>query len=189
MILAGQLADDEAVRRFQTEAEAAAKLDHPNIVPIYEIGEANGQHFFSMGFVEGRSLAERLREGPLGNRAAAEMILAVAQAVQYAHEAGVVHRDLKPGNVLLKPLRTATSPDAALHDTARGTKSTTLGVASSAAAPALGAIPMLTDFGLAKLQRGQDEVTSTGRVMGTPAYMPPEQAAGQTDRVGPRSDV
>ena len=88
MILAGQLASELDVRRFRTEAEAAAQLDHPGIVPIHEIGEHHGQHYFSMGFIEGTSLADKLAAGPLEPRAAAELVRQVAEAVQYAHERG-----------------------------------------------------------------------------------------------------
>ena len=88
MILAGQLANYTDVKRFYTEAEAAANLDHPGIVPIYEIGEHEGQHYFSMGFVEGQSLGHRLADGPLPPRDAAELMVQVAEAIEYAHRAG-----------------------------------------------------------------------------------------------------
>ena len=101
MILAGQLASEQDLRRFHTEAAAAANLDHPGVVPIYEVGEHQGQHFFSMGFVEGESLAARIARGPLAPRDSAEIVRAVSEAVQYAHEKGVIHRDLKPANILL----------------------------------------------------------------------------------------
>ena len=101
MILAGQLANDTDVKRFYTEAEAAANLDHPGIVPIYEVGQHDGQHYFSMGLVDGDSLAQRLAAGPLPSREAAALIVKVAQAIEYAHRQGVIHRDLKPGNILL----------------------------------------------------------------------------------------
>ena len=148
MILAGQLASEADVRRFHLEAEAAANLDHPGIVPIYEVGQHEGQHYFSMGFVEGQSLAETVAAGPLPPREAAELVRQVAEAVQYAHEHGVIHRDLKPANVLL-------DRDGQ---------------------------PRITDFGLAKTIRDDRGLTATGQVMGTPSYMPPEQAAGRTDR-------
>ena len=101
MILAGNLAGEAEIRRFYLEAEAAANLNHPGIVPIFEVGQHEGQHFFSMGFVEGQSLAHRVATGPLPPREAASVIVQIAEAVQYAHENDVIHRDLKPGNVLL----------------------------------------------------------------------------------------
>jgi len=153
MILAGQLAGDDEVKRFYLEAEAAANLDHPGIVPIYEIGEHDGQHYFSMGFVEGTSLAAKVADGPLPPNEAAELVRQVAQAVQYAHERGVIHRDLKPANVLLD---------------SQGQ-------------------PKVTDFGLAKKLKADSGLTHTGQVMGTPSYMPPEQAEGRN--VGTSADV
>ena len=101
MILSGELASAEHVARFQTEAESAARLDHPGIVPIYEIGEHNGQHYFSMAFVPGRSLADRIADGPLPPKEAAEIVAAAADALQYAHDLEVIHRDLKPANILM----------------------------------------------------------------------------------------
>ncbi len=155
MILRGQLAGPEDVQRFHTEAEAAAQLDHPGIVPIYEVGEQDGQHYFSMAFVEGHSLAKRVAQGPLEPRAAAEIVRIVSEAVQYAHDKGVIHRDLKPGNILLDQESN----------------------------------PRVTDFGLAKLIESGSDLTGTGQILGTPSYMPPEQAAGKTDEIGPAADV
>jgi len=155
MILAGQLATDEDVQRFYVEAQAAAALDHPGVVPIYEIGEHGGQHYFSMGLVEGQNLAERLSSGPLQPRKAAELTRKVAEAVAYAHAQGVIHRDLKPANVLLDE-----------NDQ-----------------------PRITDFGLAKRVEADGGLTDTGSVLGTPNYMPPEQASGKSGLVGPTADV
>jgi len=100
-IAGGQLATPQQVKRFRAEAQAVASLQHPNIVSIHEVGEQDGQPFFSMDFVAGRSLAAWVRDGPLPARVAARYLQKIAAAVQYAHECGVIHRDLKPSNVLI----------------------------------------------------------------------------------------
>jgi tRNA A-37 threonylcarbamoyl transferase component Bud32 len=155
MILAGQLATEADIRRFYLEAEAAAGLEHPGIVPIYEVGQHEGQHYFSMGFIEGESLAQRVAAGPLSPRQAAMLLREVSEAVQFAHDRGVIHRDIKPANILID---------------AQGR-------------------PKVTDFGLAKKLQGGNGLTASGQIMGTPSYMPPEQASGQPDAVGPPADV
>jgi predicted Ser/Thr protein kinase len=103
MILSGEFASADAVQRFRVEAEAAASLDHPNIVPIYQIGEENGQHFFSMKLVEGEILSRRIRENPLSPRESARLVATVARAIHYGHQRGILHRDLKPSNILVTP--------------------------------------------------------------------------------------
>jgi WD40 repeat protein/serine/threonine protein kinase len=168
MILAGQLASPEAVQRFRGEAEAAAHLDHPNIVPIYEVGERQGQHYFTMKLIEGGSLAQKLsqtrasaQDGPaLARRAneTARLVSQVARAVHYAHQRGILHRDLKPANILLSPLAPAGR-----------------GVGGE------GFEPHVTDFGLAKRLTDDAGLTQSGAVVGTPGYMAPEQAVGKRD--------
>lgn len=155
MILSGALACEEEVLRFKSEAAAAAKLDHPGIVPIYEIGECNGQHYYSMGFVDGQSLAVKLHHGPMPPNEAAALIVKIATAVGYANLHGVIHRDLKPANILI---------DSSGH-------------------------PRVTDFGVAKLLEGSSDLTRSGQVLGTPGYMPPEQAACRLNEIGATSDV
>jgi serine/threonine protein kinase len=181
MILAGQLASPDDVRRFYQEAEAAANLQHPGIVPIYEVGLHEEQHFFSMAFVDGPSLAQVVAEGPLPPKEAAGIVKHVAEAMAYAHSKGVVHRDLKPANVLLARI------DGRTH--AGSAHGVTLG--GSPENPGRRGVyePKVTDFGLAKRTEGDSELTGTGQILGTPAYMPPEQASGQVKQIGPLADV
>jgi WD40 repeat protein/HEAT repeat protein len=146
LILAGEFAGGRDVRRFRAEAEAAASLDHPNILPIYEVGEHAGQQYFSMKLVSGGSLADRLARKPAAPaRELVALVAKVCQAVHYAHQRRILHRDLKPSNILLD---------------ADGT-------------------PYVTDFGLAKKVDAPSELTQSGALVGTPTYMPPEQARGE----------
>lgn len=155
MILAGQFAGPSERQRFQREAEAAAHLRHPNIVAIHEVGEHEGRSYFSMDYIEGRTLSAVLREGKLPAGKAATLLKTVAEAVHYAHQRGTLHRDLKPQNILI-------SADGQPH---------------------------ILDFGLARPIEGAAELTRTGEVMGSPSYMPPEQASGRMGELGPASDV
>src|SRR5580765_5636754 len=153
-ISAGELADPEMIERFRLEAAAAASIDHPNIVPIFEIGEREGRHYFSMKLIEGGNLAAIMasRNGHgaapaaansdfvQSPRDAAMLLIKVARAVHYAHQRGVLHRDIKPGNILID---------------SQGE-------------------PHLTDFGLAKLVERNSTVTRTSAVLGTPSYISPE---------------
>jgi len=142
LILAGEFANKEQALRFRVEAETAARLQHPNIVRIHETGEQDGQPYFSMDYVEGGNLAALVREKPIPAKCAARYVKTIAEAIQYAHEQGILHRDLKPSNVLI---------DQAGQ-------------------------PHVTDFGLAKRMQQESFLTVTGDVMGSPNFMPPEQA-------------
>ena len=101
MILSGRLANAEDLLRFRTEAEAAARLQHPNIVAVYEFDEVDGNHYFTMEFIQGLSLAQRLAQGPLPSKTAARYVRQIARAMHYAHQQGILHRDLKPSNILI----------------------------------------------------------------------------------------
>jgi serine/threonine-protein kinase len=146
MILADTFASPREVERFRFEAEAAAALDHPHIVPILAVGESNGHPFFSMKYLEGGTLKTRLaRDGRLAPDEAARFGLVIARAVHHAHQRGILHRDLKPGNILLDEQ----------------------------------GLPHIADFGLAKRLDADATLRSTGAIVGTPAYMAPEQARGE----------
>ena len=173
MILGGAEATPEVTQRFWHEARAAAGLNHPGIVPVVEAGDHDGQPFYSMEYVEGGSLAQRVKEGgPLAPREAARLLRQVAEAVQAAHAKGIIHRDIKPANVLLasggcKP-PVAESPGD-LHP------------------PLADCVPKVTDFGLARTREGGGSIT--GEKLGTPSYMAPEQASGKVREVSAATDV
>lgn len=174
----GRIGAGELVR-FMAEAEAVAAVKHPNVVEVYSCGRHAGRPYYVMEFVSGGSLARQIREaGPLAPRDAAGVVAGVARGVQAAHEAGIVHRDLKPGNVLLA---------------VPGSRGSTLSGESrkSASGPSTSAgfIPKVSDFGLAKRLGGAEGLTQTQVVVGTPAYMAPEQARGRGKFVGPEADI
>ena len=155
MIRNAEFANEDQVRRFQNEAEAVATLDHPGIVPIYEVGAYQDQRYFSMKLVEGQGLDKRLAVLANDHRTGARVVAEVADAVSHAHQRGILHRDLKPANILLDSQGQA-------H---------------------------VTDFGLAKRIEEDAGLTVSGAIMGTPSYMAPEQAAGQSSLVTTASDV
>ena len=150
----GEFAHEDQAR-FRREAHAMARIHHPNVVAIHGAGMANGAPYLVLDFVEGESLADRLRRGPLKPRHAAKLVRDLAAALEVAHAEGVLHRDLKPANVLIDRKGKV----------------------------------LLTDFGLAKNMYDGDPLTLSEMVLGTPAYMSPEQAMGAVDRIGPQSDV
>ncbi len=168
MIPNAAFAAAQDLARLRAEALAAARLSHPNIVPVYEVGEHNGQPWFSMQFIQGTTLSQRLMNGPMKPREAVALLVPIVEAIGAAHRAGVLHRDLKPSNILIA---------------ADGT-------------------PFVTDFGLAKRVNVEEEsmasggmgsdivnLTQSGAILGTPAWMSPEQAAGQTDSIDVATDI
>ncbi len=155
MIVSGRLANEQDVQRFQSEAQAAASLKHPNIVSIHEVGQHEGWHYFSMDYVEGQDLSTVLRLNLLPAKTAASYVRQMAEAIHYAHQRGILHRDLKPSNILI-------DQQNQVH---------------------------ITDFGLAMRVEGDQGLTQTGQILGTPSYMPPEQAQGKRSLIGPASDV
>jgi tetratricopeptide (TPR) repeat protein len=182
MILAGGQAGPEALARFWLEAEAVARLQHPNIVQIYEVGEwragdvGPAMPFIALELLEGGSLTQRLAGMPMAARPAAELVRTLALAIDAAHQRGVVHRDLKPANILLQPKSEIRNP-----------KSET--VASDLGFRMSDFDPKIADFGLAKQLDADAGQTGTGAIVGTPSYMAPEQAAGMSRQVGPTTDV
>ncbi len=154
-IHAPNMASHEHVKRFQAESIAAARLTHPGIVPVFEVGEFNGVHFFSMAWIDGPNLESMAREQVLSSRAAAEICRELANALEYAHQQGVIHRDIKPLNILM----------------------------------GLDGQPRLTDFGLARLKDQDQSLTSTGQIIGTATYMPPENATGSDADAKATTDI
>jgi predicted Ser/Thr protein kinase len=153
-MLTGHYGADE-LQRFLEEAETAAGLNHTNIAHIYEVGDHDGTPFFSMEYVEGGTLADSLRKNLPAPRDTAKLLISVARALHFAHQHSVVHRDMKPGNVLLDP----------------------------------NGVPKVADFGIAKRLNEDSQLTRTGAVIGTPTYMAPEQAKGNSRHVGPAADI
>jgi serine/threonine protein kinase len=151
------LAEGVPRERFFREARAAATLSHPNLCPVYDIGELDGVYYLTMPFIEGRPLSDYLQaKRPMPASAAAGLCRVLARALHEAHEHGVCHRDLKPANILINRKKQ----------------------------------PVITDFGLARRTSAADErLTQTGAVLGTPAYMSPEQVNGTAGALGPKCDV
>ena len=181
MVLSGAHADPKDRARFLAEAEAVAAVHHPHVVQVFEFGEHDGNPYFAMEFLDGGSLAGLLQSrGKLPPAEAAALVEKCARGVQAAHDLGIVHRDLKPANILLQ------KPEV------RGQRSEVRSQKPESnpdLCPLISDLcPKVTDFGLAK-RGGQADLTRTGAVMGTPAYMAPEQARGEGKFVGPGADV
>jgi len=173
MLLAGPHADGEDMARFRAEAETIARLQHPNIVHIYDIGEADGHAYLALEYAAGGTLAAKLAGRPQPPSEAAQLVAVLARAIHLAHQAGIVHRDLKPANILLVSVGVGSgdrSGDSTSH------------------APLVAHQPKITDFGLAKRLDGAS-LTQTGVVMGTPNYMAPEQVESKSKEIGPATDI
>jgi serine/threonine protein kinase len=162
MLLAGAFASEEAERRFRREAAAAARLNHPGIVPVYDVGivdhpgPLHGQTWFAMALVEGTDLARRIESELFDSMAAAQLSTRIVEAIHYAHCKGVIHRDLKPANILLDKNNN----------------------------------PHITDFGLSRCHDDNEtQLTAAGQIFGTPGYMSPEQATGRNESVGRATDI
>lgn len=166
--------DDAASRqRFRAEGQAAARLVHPHIVQVYKCDYFEGTPFLALEFCPRGNLARHLKGTVLPPKQAAELTEILARGIAYAHQQGVVHRDLKPANILLSPKPQGESPSTA------------------GKAPSMldGLVPKISDFGLARLEGSEQELTRTGMVQGTPSYMAPEQARGMKQALGPACDI
>lgn len=184
MLLAGAHAGEAERQRFRTEAEAVGCLQHPHIVQIHEVGEADGRPFLSLEYLDGGNLKSYLQGTPLPALASARLVATLARAVHYAHERGIVHRDLKPANVLLS----MASPPSNGRDRASPRQTSTMPWPQHA-------VFKVADFGLAKqlardVEGGNgDGMTQSNNLLGTPSYMAPEQAAGKHKKIGPAADT
>jgi serine/threonine protein kinase len=179
-------ADEKELARFRAEADAIARLQHPNIVQIYDFGEAGGQPYFALEYVAGGSLAQHLNGTPQPARLAAQFVEVLARAVHAAHTKGIVHRDLKPSNILLILAQPGAASALGMAHR-RSTRTADGGV--------LKAVPKVADFGVAKCARADREaqihrsLTVTGDLLGTPSYMAPEQASPAGPPIGPVADI
>jgi serine/threonine-protein kinase len=179
MLLGGAFAGPQDRARFRREAEAAARLQHPHIVQIFEVGDEKGCPYLALEYVEGGSLDQHLHGTPLPAQEAARLIGILARAVHEAHGRGIIHRDLKPANILLQ----MQNAECRMQNENPRSNSAFCILHSAFW------IPKVTDFGLAKCLDAATVVTQSGAVLGTPDYMAPEQAGGSSKEVGPAADV
>ena len=178
MVLAGEFASPAQELRFRLEAELAARVQHPNIVQVFEIGSYQGRPFLALEWVEGGSLADRLDGKPWSPVEAASLLETLARAIHLAHGEGVVHRDLKPANIMLQGDKCG-----------RATDQGELSLSGITFPPPPRLLPKITDFGLARPLKGGVTLTRSGFLVGTPGYMSPEQAGGRRTLVGPATDI
>jgi serine/threonine protein kinase/DNA-binding beta-propeller fold protein YncE len=192
MILTGDLSGPEERARFHEEAQAAARLQHPNIVQVFEAGVSGGCPFLALEFVAGNSLAQVLINGPVEAHAAAQLVATLARASHYAHGRGVIHRDLKPGNILLQKSEVRSQKSEVRNQKSEGDDPAQ---SSGLCLLTTDLCPKIIDFGLAKQRRDAAAgekfggITRTGMVLGTPSYMAPEQASGDSTNPGPTVDI
>jgi|GEM_PF-1807351 len=193
VLIAGEDASEDAVERFHREAEAVAKLGHhPNIVPVYDIGAQNRVHYIAMHYVDGKPLDALIAERALTPRRAARVARKVAGALSHAHEHGVIHRDVKPANVLMARVKVkASAARSSREDRPPGTIAEEGGATAGTGTTVTMEDwePRVTDFGLAKDVESSAKFTASGTTLGTPQYMPPEQADGRLEEIDARSDV
>jgi serine/threonine-protein kinase len=187
MLLAGAHAGPGELERFLREAEAVAGLRHPNIVQVHDVGDHDGRPYFTMEYVDGGSLAQKLLSTPRCAHYAAVTVATLAEAVQVAHQGGIIHRDLKPANILLQR-----KPEIPIPNSQVGNSN------SSSISPAPPSDldyrlsdfdPKIVDFGLARHFERDSGLTLSGARVGTPSYMAPEQALGKTHGIGPSVDI
>ena len=196
MILAGDDAGPYERARFHREAESAARLHHPNIVQIHEVGEHDGRPFLSLEFVDGGTLEDALVGAPWPSAQSARLIETLARAMHHAHQQGVVHRDLKPANILMQSVTTEITGQEVPGERSQANPSSFSSSAETPHHPAVHRVPKITDFGLARqLSGGEGSTqgpagpTQSGAIVGTPAYMAPEQTLGDGRVVGPAADI
>lgn len=187
--------DDELVSRFESEARSIAHLDHPNIARLYDyLKTEDGFPVCVMELVSGGSLADHIKGRPVVASEAAVIVEALARAIAYSHDQGIVHRDLKPGNILVSQKMATSKPDSENEfagDKSRSSKKgLRRGKSESSKQPLIHPADLkIVDFGLAKSTQEDAGVTRTGQILGTPAYMAPEQASGVFSRIGPPADI
>ena len=194
MLLAGAYAGPLERERFLREAEAVARVRHANIVQVYDVGDHDGRPYFTMEFVEGCSLAQKLLGTPQCIQHAAAMMATLAEAVQVAHQGGIIHRDLKPANILLAPRPNSVTENpkqirSTKQEEPKPVSDSGLVVASDPDFQISDFEPKVVDFGLARYFQGESVLTLSGTRVGTPSYMAPEQALGKTRAIGPPVDV
>ncbi len=187
VIRTGRQAEPDELTRFRAEAAAVARLQHPNIVQIFEIGEHQGQPYIALEFVGGGSLDQKLHGAPQPARQAAQFVETLARTVQHCHELGIVHRDLKPANVLLAQMQK--SECRMQNGEGEKEQSSASSAFHSAFCILTSALPKIADFGLAKHLDADRGHTRSGAIVGTPSYMAPEQADGKTRQATPAVDV